>query len=72
LIELFGFGNAGAVLGAFLTASSISALCGPLVAGLIIDQTGSYQLAIAFALVTGVLGFIAVAPLRQRMLPAAD
>jgi len=70
LIELFGLGNLGAVLGAFFTASSISAVCGPLIAGLIIDQTGSYQLGVTFALVTGVLGFIAVAPLRQGMLPA--
>jgi len=70
LIEFFGFGSLGAVLGAFLTASSISALCGPLLAALIIDQTGSYRLGVAFALVMGVLGFIAVAPLRQKMLPA--
>ena len=32
--------------------------------GLIIDQTGSYQWGVAFALVMGVLGFIAVVPLR--------
>jgi MFS family permease len=70
LIELFGLGNLGAVLGAFFTASSISSLCGPLIAGLIIDQTGSHQLGVAFALVMGILGFIAVAPLRQGMLPA--
>jgi MFS family permease len=70
LIELFGLGNLGGVLGAFFTASSISALCGPLVAGLIIDQTGSYRLGVAFALVTGVLGFIAVVPLRQGILRA--
>ena len=71
LIEFFGFKNLGAVLGAFFTASSISALCGPLVAALIIDQTGDYRFGVSFALVMGVLGFIAVAPLRQRMLPAA-
>ena len=53
LIELFGLENFGAVLGAFFTASSNSALCGPLVAGLIIDQTDSYRLGIAFALVMG-------------------
>ena len=66
LIEFFGIGNLGAVLGVFFTASSISAVCGPLVAGLIIDQTGSYQWGVAFALAIGVLGFIAVAPLRPR------
>jgi MFS family permease len=70
LIEFFGFGSLGAVLGAFFTASSISTLCGPLVAALIIDQTGSYRFGVSFALVMGVLGFIAVAPLQQRMLPA--
>ena len=72
LIEFFGLANSGAVLGAFLTASSISAVCGPLVAGLIIDRTGSYQLGVAFALVMGVLGFIAVVPLRQRLPPPSD
>jgi hypothetical protein len=43
-----------------------------LVAGLIIDRTGSYQLGVAFALVMGVLGFIAVVPLRQRLPPSSD
>src|SRR6185503_3583421 len=70
LIEFFGIGNLGAVLGVFFTASSISALCGPLVAGLIIDQTGSYQSGVAFALVMGVTGFIVVAPLRHSTLSA--
>jgi MFS family permease len=65
LIEFFGVGNLGAVLGAFFTASCISAACGPLVAAVIIDQTGSYKWGIAFALLMGVLGFIAVAPLRH-------
>jgi cyanate permease len=50
----------------FLTASSISAVCGPLLAGWIIDQTGSYQWGVAFALVMGVLGFIAILPLRRE------
>jgi MFS family permease len=66
LIEFFGIGNLGAVLGVFFTASSISAVCGPLVAGLITDQTGSYQWGVAFALAMGVLGFIAVSALRTR------
>ena len=65
LIEYFGLGNLGAVLGAFFTASGLSAVGGPLVAALIIDQTGSYKWGVAFALVMGALGFIAVAPLRR-------
>jgi MFS family permease len=35
LIEFFGLGNLGAILGIFFTASGISALCGPILAGLI-------------------------------------
>jgi MFS family permease len=66
LIEFFGLENLGAVLGAFFTASCFSAICGPLVAALIIDQTGSYKWGVAFALVMGVLGFVAVAPLGSR------
>ncbi len=65
LIEFFGLGSLGAVLGAFFTASSISAMLGPLVAAVIIDQTGSYKWGVTFALVMGVLGFIAIAPLRR-------
>jgi MFS family permease len=66
LIEFFGIANLGAVLGAFFTASGISSIAGPLVAGAIIDLTGSYQWGIAFALAMGVLGFLAVAPLSSR------
>jgi MFS family permease len=66
LIEFFGLGNLGTTLGVFFTASCISAVCGPLAAGLIIDWTGSYQWGVAFALGMGVLGFIAVAPLQHE------
>lgn len=66
LIKFFGLGNLGTLLGVFFTASAISAVCGPLVAGLIIDWTGSYHWGVAFALVMGVLGFIAVAPLQRE------
>lgn len=65
LIEFFGVGNLGAMLGVFFTASSISALGGPLVAGFIIDRTGSYQGGVAFALAMGGLGFITVAQLQR-------
>jgi predicted MFS family arabinose efflux permease len=65
LIEFFGLGNLGAVLGTFFTASAISAVGGPLLAALIIDHTGSYTWGVAFALAMGTLGFIAVAPLSR-------
>jgi MFS family permease len=64
LIELFGVQNLGAILGIFFTASGVSAVLGPLLAGLIIDATGNYQWGISFALAAGTLGFAAVAPLR--------
>jgi MFS family permease len=66
LIEFFGLGNLGAILGIFFTASGISALCGPILAGLIIDYTGSYQWGIVFALTMGALGFAVIAPLRSH------
>ena len=72
LIEFFGLGNLGAILGIFFTASGMSALCGPLLAGLIIDYTGSYLWAIVFALAMGCLGFAVIAPLRSRGLLQGD
>jgi MFS family permease len=64
LIELFGVQNLGAILGTFFTASGISAVLGPLLAGFIVDATSSYQWGIAFALAAGTLGFAAIALLR--------
>jgi MFS family permease len=64
LIDLFGVKNLGAILGIFFTASGVSAVLGPLLAGFIVDATGGYQWGIVFALVAGMLGFAAVAPLR--------
>jgi MFS family permease len=60
LIELFGLQNLGAVLGVFFTATGISALLGPPLAGLIVDFTGSYRWVAAFTLAMGFLGFAAV------------
>jgi MFS family permease len=64
LIELFGVQHLGAILGIFFTASGVSAILGPPLAGFIVDATGNYQWGIAFALAAGMLGFAAVAPLR--------
>lgn len=65
LIELFGLHNIGAILGTFFTASGISAVLGPLLAGLIVDYSGNYQWAVAFALLMGMLGFFAIIPLQS-------
>lgn len=64
LIELFGMHNLGAVLGIFFTATGISALVGPPLAGFIVDYTGGYRWVAAFALAMGLLGFAAVLRLK--------
>jgi len=63
LIECFGLQNLGTMLGVFFTASGLSALLGPLLAGLFVDLTGSYKGAVLLAISTGVLGFVTIAPL---------
>jgi MFS family permease len=64
LIELFGVQHLGAVLGIFFTASGISAILGPPLAGFIVDMTGDYQWSIVFALLAGTAGFALVMPLK--------
>ena len=71
LIELFGMQNLGAVLGVFFTATGISAFLGPPLAGFIVDFTGSYRWAAAFALALGLLGFVAVLRLKADPVPAS-
>jgi MFS family permease len=63
LIEFCGLQNLGALLGIFFTATGLAAVIGPLLAGYIVDYSGSYQWGIAFALAMATLGFAAVAPL---------
>ena len=69
LIEYFGLQNVGTVLGVFFTASGLSALLGPLLAGLAVDLTASYSGGIIFALATGLLGFVAIASLGRNGQP---
>jgi MFS family permease len=64
LIELFGLQHLGLILGVFFTASGLAAVLGPALAGFIVDATGSFQWGIAFALAMGLLGTLAIAPLR--------
>ena len=66
LIGLFGLQNLGAVLGIFFTATGISAFLGPLLAGFIVDGTGSYRWVATFALAIGLLGFAAVLRLKAN------
>jgi MFS family permease len=71
LIELFGLQNLGAVLGVFFTATGISALLGPPLAGFIVDFTGSYRWVAAFAVAMGLLGFAAVLRLKADLVPSS-
>ena len=64
LIEFFGLQNLGALLGIFFTASGVSSALGPLLAGLIVDHTEGYRWGIVFALTTGMLGLLAVLPVK--------
>ena len=64
LIEYFGMQGLGALLGIFFTATGIAAALGPTLAGLIVDHTGGYAWAIAFAIITGTAGYLVIAPLR--------
>ena len=65
LIDFCGMQNLGAVLGAFFTSTGLAAVIGPLLAGYVIDYSGSYQWGILLALALGTLGFVAVAPLQR-------
>jgi MFS family permease len=62
--ELFGVQGLGAILGSLYTSSAISALVGPPLAGLVIDWTGSYSWAAAFAGCACIAGFLILIPLR--------
>jgi len=66
LIGLFGLQRLGTLLGAFFTATGVASILGPLLAGVVIDATGSYQWGIAFACLLGAAGFAAILPLRTR------
>ncbi len=66
LIEYFGVENLGTTLGAFFTATGVAALLGPPLAGVAVELTGGCRGAIVVALVTGMLGFIAILPLRSQ------
>jgi MFS family permease len=63
--NIFGIRRLGALLGMLYTSSGLGALAGPPLAGMIIDHTGSYRGAIAFALGAAVLSFLALLPLTR-------
>ncbi|MBW0091241.1 MFS transporter [Pseudonocardia sp. KRD-184] len=64
IAELFGLRGLGGVVGLVYTSGGIGALLGAPVAGVLVDVTGGYGWAIAFAGVCGVGSFLALIPLR--------
>ena len=66
LIELFGIGRLGTLLGSFFTATGIAGLTGPPIASLAADLSGSQSGGILATIVMGSLGFAFVLPLRPR------
>lgn len=66
LIALMGPARLGALLGAFFTATGISGLAGPLLAGLIMDVSGAQSSAIFTSIAMGTLGFLLILPLKVR------
>lgn len=69
LIELFGVGRLGALLGVFFTATGIAALAGPTSANLAIDAWGGDTGGIIMAIVLGSLAFVFVLPLKPSRTP---
>jgi predicted MFS family arabinose efflux permease len=67
--QLFGIEGLGALLGTLYTSGAIGVLLGPPLAGLLIDRTGGYQWAIAFAMATSFAAFVTFLPL-SRARPA--
>ncbi|HEX6440833.1 MAG TPA: MFS transporter [Stellaceae bacterium] len=66
LIELFGADSLGTILGVFFTATGVAAVLGPTLAGIAVAESGGYRGGVVFALTTGLLGFIAILPVRSR------
>lgn len=66
LIELFGVGRLGALLGSFFTATGIASLAGPLLASAIVDLSGNHTGGIIAAIALGSIGFALVLPLKRH------
>jgi MFS family permease len=66
LAHLFGSRRLGTTMGALYTSGALGALIGPPLAGLIVDHTGSYRLAIAFAFVVAMAAYAALIPLGRH------
>ena len=71
IAHLFGTDRMGTMLGALYTSGGFGAMAGPPLAGLIIDRTGSYRIAIAAAFAAAIASFVLLIPL-TRYEPASE
>ena len=69
--DLFGAQGMGGTVGFLYTSAGVGALFGPLIAGLIVDRSGSYTVAVAAALVLGLLAIAPVLPLRPGVVQSS-
>ena len=66
MAHLFGTQRLGAVIGVLYTSGGFGAMIGPPLAGMIIDRTGSYRMAIACALGAALIAFALLIPLTRH------
>lgn len=65
LAHLFGTRSLGSVMGALYTSGGFGALIGPPLAGMIVDATASYRIAIACAFMIAMASWATLLPLRR-------
>ena len=64
--DLYGVEGLGSVLGVLFTSAGFGGLIGPIAAGVVLDQTGSFTTVITAALAMTVLATAVFWPLRRR------
>lgn len=65
MAHLFGTSRLGSLVGTLYTSKAFGTLIGPPIAGFIIDQTGSYRWAVAFALATACAALVVLLSLTK-------
>ncbi len=63
--ELYGVRGLGGLIGVLYTSAGVGALVGTPAAGMVIDRTGSYDVAIIAAFILSLLSFLALLPLSR-------
>jgi MFS family permease len=75
ITEMYGLKNFGAIIGLTRPSMIIPTLIGPVMAGVIFDTTGTYELAFIITLgllIISVLGFALATPPKSLHMPDGD